>query len=110
MFEKSTGQASQTGADPHKKRARAKSSNTGVDQHKRQDRVKPYFTSISFSQEHCNDKIAKMIILHDYPLHIVEHKGFNDFARALQPQFNPLSLNTVQGIVLPFTSERSKTF
>ncbi|RHN76541.1 putative transcription factor/ chromatin remodeling BED-type(Zn) family [Medicago truncatula] len=88
---------SKTGVDPHKKRARAKSSKTGVDQHKRQDRVKPYFTSISYSQERCNDKIAKMIILHDYPLHIVEHKGFNDFARALQPQFNPLSLNTVQG-------------
>ncbi|KAK2371604.1 zinc finger BED domain-containing protein DAYSLEEPER [Trifolium repens] len=72
---------SKTGAEPQKKRARAK----------------PYFASMSFNQEHCNDKIAKMIILHDYPLHIVEHKGFVDFARALQPQFNPLSLNTIQG-------------
>ncbi|XP_057459027.1 zinc finger BED domain-containing protein DAYSLEEPER-like [Lotus japonicus] len=70
---------SKTGADPpKKKRARAK------------------VAAISFDQERCNDKIAKMIILHDYPLHIVEHRGFIDFARALQPQFNPLSLNAVQ--------------
>ncbi|XP_073220372.1 zinc finger BED domain-containing protein DAYSLEEPER-like [Cicer arietinum] len=72
-------------------------SKTGADLQKKRERTKPYFASISFDQEHCNDKIAKMIILHDYPLHIVEHQGFIDFARALQPQFNPLSFNTVQG-------------
>ncbi|CAI8611729.1 unnamed protein product [Vicia faba] len=74
-------------------------SNTGANLHlhQKQARAKPYSNSISFDQVHCNDKIAKMIILHDYPLHIVEHKGFIDFARALQPRFNPLSLNTVQG-------------
>ncbi|GAU27818.1 hypothetical protein TSUD_113980 [Trifolium subterraneum] len=72
-------------------------SKTGAEPRKTQPRPKPYIASMSFDQEHCNDKIAKMIILHDYPLHMVEHKGFIDFARALQPQFNPLSLNTVQG-------------
>ncbi|XP_058774100.1 zinc finger BED domain-containing protein DAYSLEEPER-like [Vicia villosa] len=74
--------------------------NTGANLllHKKQARAKPYSNStISFDQVHCNDTIAKMIILHDYPLHIVEHKGFIDFARALQPRFIPLSLNTVQG-------------
>ncbi|CAL0332345.1 unnamed protein product [Lupinus luteus] len=53
--------------------------------------------SISFDQEFCNNKIAKMIILHDYPLHIVEHQGFINFLRTLQPQFNPLSFNAVKG-------------
>ncbi|WVZ01487.1 hypothetical protein V8G54_027556 [Vigna mungo] len=72
---------SKTDADPPKKRARAK----------------PYIAAISFDQERCNSKMAKMIILHDYPLHIVEHQGFIDFVRALQPQFNPLSLNAIQG-------------
>jgi len=74
---------SKTDADPPKKRAKAK----------------PYIaaTAISFDQERCNSKIAKMIILHDYPLHIVEHQGFIDFVRALQPQFNPLSFNAIQG-------------
>ncbi|KAL1298059.1 zinc finger BED domain-containing protein DAYSLEEPER-like [Arachis hypogaea] len=52
---------------------------------------------IPFDQEQCNDNIAKMIILHDYPLHIVEHQGFIDFVRLLQPQYNPLSLKDVQG-------------
>ncbi|KAK7270655.1 hypothetical protein RJT34_25966 [Clitoria ternatea] len=64
---------------------------------KKRAREKPCFAAISFDQERCNNKIAKMIILHDYPLHIVEHKGFIDFVRALQPQFNPLSFNAVQG-------------
>ncbi|XP_027340723.1 zinc finger BED domain-containing protein DAYSLEEPER-like [Abrus precatorius] len=63
---------------------------------KKQARAKPCFAAISFDQASCNNKIAKMIILHDYPLHIVEHQGFINFVRTLQPQFNPLSFNTVQ--------------
>ncbi|KAI4355766.1 hypothetical protein L6164_004507 [Bauhinia variegata] len=38
-----------------------------------------------------------MIIVHDYPLHIVEHQGFIDFVRTLQPQFNLISFDAVQG-------------
>ncbi|KAA8540506.1 hypothetical protein F0562_024575 [Nyssa sinensis] len=53
-------------------------------------------TSISFDQDRCNHELAKMIILHEYPLHIVEHAGFIDFVRTLQPQFNMMSFNTVQ--------------
>lgn len=51
---------------------------------------------ILFDQERCNLDIAKMIILHDYPLHIVEQQGFIDFVRTLQPQFNPLFFNSVE--------------
>lgn len=77
----------------------ANRSNTGANLHlhKKQARAIPYCNSISFDQVHCNDKISKMIILHDYQFHIVEHQGFIDFARALQLRFNPLSLNTIQG-------------
>ncbi|XP_027344716.1 zinc finger BED domain-containing protein DAYSLEEPER-like [Abrus precatorius] len=66
---------------------------------KKRPRATPGFTGngISFDQERCNHDIAKMIILHDYPLNIVKHQGFIDFARTLQPQFNQLCLNSVEG-------------
>ncbi|XP_020227599.1 zinc finger BED domain-containing protein DAYSLEEPER [Cajanus cajan] len=71
-------------------------SKTDVSPPKKRPRAKPCL-AISFDQERCNSNIAKMIILHDYPLHIVEHQGFIDFVRTLQPQFNPLSFNAIQG-------------
>jgi len=73
---------SQYTANPPKKRPRENSRFTG--------------NGISFDQERCNHDVAKMIILHDYPLHIVKHQGFIDFVRILQPQFNPSCLNSVE--------------
>ncbi|KAL2338164.1 hypothetical protein Fmac_012610 [Flemingia macrophylla] len=66
---------------------------------KKRPRATPGFAGngISFDQQRCNFDIAKMIILHDYPLHIVEQQSFNDFVRTLQPQFNPLCLKSVEG-------------
>ncbi|WVZ23080.1 hypothetical protein V8G54_001624 [Vigna mungo] len=55
-----------------------------------------FTTGISFDQERCNHDVAKMIILHDYPLHIVKQQGFIDFLRILQPQFNPSCLNSIE--------------
>ncbi|XP_028766380.1 zinc finger BED domain-containing protein DAYSLEEPER-like [Neltuma alba] len=52
---------------------------------------------IPFDQERCNNEVAKMIIAQDYPLQIVEHKGFIDFVRTLQPQFSSLSSTDVHG-------------
>ncbi|GAU22266.1 hypothetical protein TSUD_260660 [Trifolium subterraneum] len=52
---------------------------------------------VSFDQECCNYDIAKMIILHDYPLDIVKHQGFIAFAQTLRPQFNPSCLSSVEG-------------
>ncbi|KAI9110294.1 hypothetical protein K1719_018736 [Acacia pycnantha] len=68
-------------ADPPRKRTRA--TTTG-------------FAGMSFDHGQSNHDITKMIILHDYPLHIVEHQGFIDFVHSLQPQFNVPSLNSVQ--------------
>ncbi|MBN8152400.1 hypothetical protein J0J37_22790, partial [Vibrio vulnificus] len=34
---------------------------------------------IPFDQDHCRHEIAKMIIMHDYPLHMVEQSGFGTF-------------------------------
>ncbi|TYI22995.1 hypothetical protein ES332_A06G135800v1 [Gossypium tomentosum] len=73
-----------------------KTANATYEPRKRQ-RATPGFANIPFNQERCNHEIAKMIIMHEYPLHIVEHPGFIDFARTLQPQFNMVSFNTIQG-------------
>ncbi|KAK3038056.1 hypothetical protein RJ639_032035 [Escallonia herrerae] len=54
----------------------------------------PYF---SFDPDRCRHEIARMIIMHDYPLHIVEHPGFVAFVHNLQPRFDMVSFNTVQG-------------
>ncbi|KAM0974425.1 hypothetical protein FF1_017628 [Malus domestica] len=52
---------------------------------------------IIFDPDRCRHEIVRMIIMHDYPLHMVEHPGFVAFARNLNPQFNMVSFNTVQG-------------
>ncbi|XP_061355385.1 zinc finger BED domain-containing protein DAYSLEEPER-like [Gastrolobium bilobum] len=67
---------------------------TGANLPKKRARTKPHSSAISFDQ--CKNMIAKMIILHDYSLHMVEDQGFIDLLRALQPNFNPLSFNAVQ--------------
>ncbi|XP_058756639.1 zinc finger BED domain-containing protein DAYSLEEPER-like [Vicia villosa] len=50
-----------------------------------------------FDQDRCRQEIARMIIMHDYPLHMVEHPGFVAFVQNLQPQFNMVTFNTIQG-------------
>ncbi|KAJ0745272.1 putative transcription factor/ chromatin remodeling BED-type(Zn) family [Helianthus annuus] len=50
-----------------------------------------------FDPDACRREMARMIILHDYPLHMVEHAGFNAFVHNLQPSFNMVNFNTVQG-------------
>ncbi|KAI3463424.1 hypothetical protein Pfo_020087 [Paulownia fortunei] len=52
--------------------------------------------SIHLDGDNCSLELAKLIIQHDYPLHMVEHSGFIDFTRILQPQFNITSVSTVQ--------------
>ncbi|CAO2821478.1 unnamed protein product [Amaranthus hypochondriacus] len=50
-----------------------------------------------FDQDRCRQEIARMIIMHDYPLHMVEHPGFVSFVQNLQPRFDMVSFNIVQG-------------
>ncbi|KAE8669046.1 Detected protein of confused Function [Hibiscus syriacus] len=47
--------------------------------------------------DRCRLEIARMIIMHEYPLHMVEHPGFIAFVQNLQPRFDKVSFNTVQG-------------
>ncbi|XP_044464487.1 zinc finger BED domain-containing protein DAYSLEEPER-like [Mangifera indica] len=57
----------------------------------------PSVPYISFDQDRCRHEIARMIIMHNYPLHMVEHPGFITFVKNLQPRFDKVSFNTVQG-------------
>ncbi|XP_010541714.1 PREDICTED: zinc finger BED domain-containing protein DAYSLEEPER-like isoform X2 [Tarenaya hassleriana] len=54
-------------------------------------------TYVLFDQDRYRREIAKMIIMHDYPLHMVEHPGFISFVQSLQPRSEMVSFNTVQG-------------
>ncbi|XP_028779151.1 zinc finger BED domain-containing protein DAYSLEEPER-like [Neltuma alba] len=67
-----------------------------VDLPRKRARETTGFAGMSLDQDRSNRDITKMIILHDYPLHIVEHRGFIDFVHSLQPQFNVPSSNSVQ--------------
>ena len=41
-------------------------------------------------------ELSRMILMHDYPLNMVEHEGFRDFTRTLQPLFKPISRTTAR--------------
>lgn len=82
---------------PYTPGSRMGGSGTATDRPKKRHKATNGLASIPFDQDHCSHEIAKMVILHDYPLHIVEHSSFIDFVRTLQPQFNTVSVNTVQG-------------
>ncbi|KAL5575560.1 hypothetical protein UlMin_017259 [Ulmus minor] len=64
---------------------------------RRRNRASPVLSSSNFDQDRCNHEIAKMIILHEYPLNIVEQPGFVNFIRTLQPHFVMSSFDIVQG-------------
>lgn len=41
-----------------------------------------------------------MIILHEYPIHIVKHPGFIAFAQSLQPRFKMASVDDIEGEII----------
>lgn len=47
--------------------------------------------------DHFGHELASMITLHEYPIHMVEHSCFVAFTQSLQPRFDPVSFDTVQG-------------
>lgn len=69
----------------------------GTDPPKRRYRTASTVPYMGFNPDRCRREISRMVIMHDYPLHIVEHPGFIAFVKSLQPQFEMVSFNTVQG-------------
>lgn len=53
-------------------------------------------SSVSLYQDRCRNDIAKMIIMHDYPLNIVENPAFLNSVKALQPHFTAVPLDIIE--------------
>ncbi|RVW15815.1 Zinc finger BED domain-containing protein RICESLEEPER 2 [Vitis vinifera] len=54
----------------------------------------------TFDQDISRKKLARAIILHEYPLSIVDHASFRDFASSLQPLFKMVSCNTIKDDIM----------
>ncbi|CAG7905335.1 unnamed protein product [Brassica rapa] len=66
-------------------------------------------SSVPLDQDRCYGEMAKMIIMHEYPLHMVEHSGFAAFVRALRPQLGMASFHAIHAdCVAMYLSEKQK--
>ena len=55
------------------------------------------------------NKLARTVILHEYPLSIVDHIGFEEFVAELQPMFKLVTRNTLKSDILKiYDNEREK--
>jgi hypothetical protein len=50
----------------------------------------------TFDQEIARKELASMIVLHEYPLCMVDHTRFRRFVSALQPLFEMVTRNTIR--------------
>ena len=64
----------------------------------------------TFDQEAARTSLGKMIILHEYPLSIVDHYGFKGFCNTLQPLFKVVSRNTIKADILKIYEHEKELF
>ena len=50
-----------------------------------------------------------MIVMHEYPLSMVDHLGFRRFASGLNPEFQMISRNTLRSDLLKMFEDRKYT-
>jgi hypothetical protein len=50
----------------------------------------------TFDQDVARKALASMMVLHEYPLCLVDHIGFRRFVSALQPLFKMVTRNTIR--------------
>lgn len=50
----------------------------------------------TYDAENAREELANAIIMHEYPLSIVDHLGFKRYSAALQPLFQVPSRNTIK--------------
>ncbi|KAK2662557.1 hypothetical protein Ddye_001131 [Dipteronia dyeriana] len=61
-------------------------------------------------KDYARHELDNMIILHEYPILMVEHHDFRAFVNSLQPLFPHLSRNTIEiNILGSYEVEKSKT-
>ncbi|KAJ0254826.1 HAT protein [Hirschfeldia incana] len=76
---------------------------------KKRQRAASSASAVPLDQDRCYSEMAKMIIMHEYPLHMVEHSGFNGFVHALRPQLSMASFHTIHAdCVAIYLSEKQK--
>ncbi|XP_034683316.1 zinc finger BED domain-containing protein RICESLEEPER 1-like [Vitis riparia] len=79
-----------------------------------QDQVKDGISNIGnnvIDQKRSRFDLARMIILHGYPLTMVEHLGFKIFVKNLQPLFDLVSLNGVEANCMEiYEKEKQKMY
>jgi hypothetical protein len=57
------------------------------------------YANATFDEAHSCSYLAKMIIQHDYPLHIVQQPGFTTFIESLQHRFKDKDVDMMEGEV-----------
>ncbi|CAO2203004.1 unnamed protein product [Urochloa humidicola] len=57
------------------------------------------YANAAFDQDRSCSYLAKMIIQHDYPLHIVQQPAFATFIESLQPRFKIVDVDMMEGEV-----------
>ncbi|KAK3224750.1 hypothetical protein Dsin_004612 [Dipteronia sinensis] len=66
--------------------------------------------SYAFDQNVVKQKLAHMILMHEYPLSMVEHEAFREYSIALQPTFKSVSRNSIKKEILQiYDVEKMKT-
>ncbi|KAH7839612.1 hypothetical protein Vadar_006257 [Vaccinium darrowii] len=74
------------------------------------ERKKKLLESYNFDEDFVRGELACTIIMHEYPLSIVDHIGFRRIARAYQPLFTMGSRNAIKSDILGiYDVERVKT-
>lgn len=62
-----------------------------------------------FSQDVSRKELANMVIMHEYPLSIVDHIGFQRYSSSLNPNFKLISRNTLRSDIMKmFASEKAR--
>ncbi|GJX81683.1 zinc finger BED domain-containing protein RICESLEEPER 2-like protein [Tanacetum coccineum] len=59
-----------------------------------------------YNEKDGRNALAKMVILHEYPLSIVDHTGFKSFTRTIQPLFKCPSRNTLKSDIIKLYGEQ----
>ena len=63
-----------------------------------------------FDQVKVRNNLAHMVILHEYPLSMVDHIGFREFVSSFQLLFKLVSRNTLKNDILKiYDNEKEKT-
>ncbi|KAG8386817.1 hypothetical protein BUALT_Bualt03G0188300 [Buddleja alternifolia] len=65
----------------------------------------------TFNEEETRRELAMMVVLHDYPLSIVDHVGFRRFVASFKSSFQVMSRNTLKNDIMKiYSNERVKCY